>query len=324
MIKYDTPVDPAIGTTSHGLMLRLVGTDNDVLDVGCATGYLAREMQANGNRVSGVEQDPESARLAAEHLDRVLVTDLEAADLVAEFGAESFDVLVFGDVLEHLRNPLEVLRRARALLRPAGSVVISIPNVAHGSIRLALLTGDWTYRSLGLLDNTHVSFFTRRSVDQLVRRAGLLAVERLQTVAPPMAVEVAVDAVALPPGAKEYVEADPDSWTYQFVWRAVRDDANSALATRVTELETTMSQLREAVSHAEQARAAAEEQAREANQRAAKAAEQAARAGAGTEAELQRSIAELHAQLLAVHASRTMRLARRARSVLVVFGLRPR
>lgn len=341
MIKYNTPVDPAVETTSHGLMLRLVGTGHDVLDVGCATGYLGREMQANGNRVSGVEQDPASAVLAEEHLDRVLVADLETADLVAEFGAENFDVLVFGDVLEHLRNPLDVLSRARRLLRPGGSVVVSIPNVAHGSIRLALLTGDWTYRSLGLLDNTHVSFFTRHSVNQLLRRSGLVAVERLQTIAPPLAVEVTVDAAVLPPGTLEYVEADPDSWTYQFVWRAVRDDANSALATRVSELETTLVQYRETASQAEAARAAAEQEAQAANQRAAQAAEQlveqaarareqvavatqTAQAGAAGEAELQRSIVDLLDQLREVHDSRTMRVARRARSVLVVLGLRPR
>lgn len=237
MIKYDTTVE---SNTSHALMLDLVGGGKDVLDVGCATGYLAAALSAAGNRVWGVEMDPESGAQARPHLVDLLLADLESADLVAGFGDRSFDVVVFGDVLEHLRSPMDVLRRAVPLLRPGGSVVVSIPNVAHGSVRLALLQGQWRYRDLGLLDETHVRFFTRSTVDDLLRGAGLVAVDRRRTTAPPLGTEVAVDTDRLPPGALAWVEADDDAWAYQFVVRAVRDDADglgAALAERAAENE---------------------------------------------------------------------------------------
>ncbi len=227
MIKYDTTVE---ANTSHALMLDLVGGGHDVLDVGCATGYLAAALRGMGNRVSGVELDPDSAAQAGPHLVDLLVADIESVDLVAHFGPASFDVVVFGDVLEHLRNPHDVLRRAIPLLRQGGSVVVSIPNVAHGSVRLSLLQGEWRYRSLGLLDDTHIHFFTRTGVDELLRAAGLVVVDRRRTTAPPLGTEVTVDAAHLPDGALAWVEADDDAWTYQFVYRAVRDDADGLCA----------------------------------------------------------------------------------------------
>src|SRR3954454_17965195 len=107
--KYDTDVDPA-SNTSHAPMLRLVGGNKTVLDVGCATGYLARALRENGCKVSGVEYDPAAAAEAAPALEKLVVGDLEQLDLVEEFAGEVFDVIVFGDVLEHLRDPIPLLR----------------------------------------------------------------------------------------------------------------------------------------------------------------------------------------------------------------------
>src|SRR5690348_5788497 len=171
MSKYHTELDSNNQNTSHAQILALVGSNKRVLDVGCATGYLARELVARDCTVSGVEYDAGAAAQARDTLERVFVADLETADLVAEFGREQFDVVVFGDVLEHLRDPLTVLQRARPLLARGGFVVISVPNVAHGPVRLALLKGRWEYRSLGLLDDTHLRFFTRASLKQIDRKS---------------------------------------------------------------------------------------------------------------------------------------------------------
>lgn len=282
MLKYDTTVD-ATANTSHALMLALVGGRRDVLDVGCSTGYLAEALTAAGNRVAGVEVDPAAAEKARPHLTDLLVADLESADLAGHFGAGSFDVVVFGDVLEHLRDPGPVLRRAVALLRPGGSVVLSIPNVAHGSVRLSLLQGSWRYRDLGLLDETHIRFFTRDSVEDLLAGAGLVAVERRRTTAPPLGTEIEVDPTRLLAGALTFVEADDDAWTYQFVWRAVRDDADGRV----------------------RAQAARLEDARRENDRLS--SELDAERGAREAAE---------AQLAAVNATRTMRLTRPLRAVV--------
>jgi len=128
-------------------MVEMVGSNKNVLDVGCATGYLAKTLKAFGNTVTGLEYDPEAAERARQFADKVVVADLDHSDLTDVLAGETFDVIVFGDVLEHLRDPLPPLRQARSLLAPGGYIVISIPNVAHGDVRMSLLLGRFTYRN---------------------------------------------------------------------------------------------------------------------------------------------------------------------------------
>ena len=229
MSKYDTELDPANANTSHAQILELVGGNKRVLDIGCATGYLARALVAQGCTVSGVEYEADAAEQARPTLDRLLVGDLEELDLVEFFGREQFDALVFGDVLEHLRDPLAVLRRARPLLARGGCVVISVPNIAHGAARLALLKGRWEYRQLGLLDTTHLRFFTLASLREMLREAGLAAVEVRRTIADIFETELAIKPEDYDPELIEEVRADPESTTYQFVVRGVADDADQAV-----------------------------------------------------------------------------------------------
>lgn len=230
MPTYDTVVDETLEENSHAYIVRLVGPGKRVLDVGCATGYLGETLKRRGCEVVGVELDPDAAAKAATVLDDVVVADLEQADLLAMFGPDSFDVVVFGDVLEHLRDPLPLLRSSVGLLRPGGSVVISVPNVAHGSVRLALLQGRWEYNELGLLDATHVTFFTRASLLRMLERAGLGVVTMWPTHADALSTEVGVDVGRLPDGAVDWVRQQPDADVYQFVLRAVVDDADAAVA----------------------------------------------------------------------------------------------
>jgi len=229
MSKYDTELDPANANTSHAQILELVGGNKRVLDIGCATGYLARALVAQGCTVSGVEYEADAAEQARPTLDRLLVGDLEELDLVEFFGRDQFDALVFGDVLEHLRDPLAVLRRARPLLARGGCVVISVPNIAHGAARLALLKGRWEYRQLGLLDTTHLRFFTLASLREMLREAGLAAVEVRRTIADIFETELAIKPEDYDPELIEEVRADPESTTYQFVVRGVADDADQAV-----------------------------------------------------------------------------------------------
>ena len=229
MSKYDTELDPANANTSHAQILELVGGNKRVLDIGCATGYLARALVAQGCTVSGVEYEADAAEQARPTLDRLLVGDLEELDLVEFFGRDQFDALVFGDVLEHLRDPLSVLRKARPLLARGGCVVISVPNIAHGAARLALLKGRWEYRQLGLLDTTHLRFFTLASLREMLREAGLAAVEVRRTIADIFETELAIKPEDYDPELIEEVRADPESTTYQFVVRGVADDADQAV-----------------------------------------------------------------------------------------------
>ena len=222
MSIYDIPaVDPTVRNSSQALELELVGHDRTVLDVGCATGYLARALNDQGCAVTGLEYDPEAAERARPSLQGLVVADINLVDLAEQFPDQSFDSIVFGDVLEHLLFPERVLRSAVKLLAPGGSVVISVPNVTHGSLRLALLEGRWDYRDSGLLDRTHVRFFTRESVLAMVRDAGLVVTDLVATVLDPLGCEVEIDADALPWAVVDWVRHQPDAYVYQFVVRAV-------------------------------------------------------------------------------------------------------
>jgi 2-polyprenyl-3-methyl-5-hydroxy-6-metoxy-1,4-benzoquinol methylase len=153
------------------LMLAEVPDGARVLDIGCASGYLAARLVARGCAVTGFEVDPRSAALAEAHCERVIVGDLESPHDRATI-PDGFDVVLLGDVLEHLVDPWHALRFVRGLVAPGGVVVVSMPNVAAWTVRLALLRGAWRYTETGLLDRTHLRFFTRRTAHELVRGAG--------------------------------------------------------------------------------------------------------------------------------------------------------
>jgi len=152
--------------------LNLIGNNKRVIDFGCATGYFAQFLKQKGCYVVGVELNPEAAKIAEHHCDQVLVADLDFTPIPEILRDQKFEVAVFGDVLEHLRDPWRVLEEVRQILQPDGYVVASIPNIAHGAVRLSLLQGHFEYADLGLLDNTHLRFFTRKTVQELFERAG--------------------------------------------------------------------------------------------------------------------------------------------------------
>lgn len=176
--------DPTYFEFDRPELLALIPADaRDVVDVGCGAGRLGRSLKARQPaRVVGVERDPGAAAAARSHLDLVLEGDIESLEW--PFPPASFDAVVCGDVLEHLRDPLAVVRRIRAWLRPSGTLVVSLPNVRHHSVVRGLLTGDWTYEPAGLLDHTHLRFFTRREIEKLLYRAGF-AVPKLASVPGP-------------------------------------------------------------------------------------------------------------------------------------------
>jgi GT2 family glycosyltransferase/2-polyprenyl-3-methyl-5-hydroxy-6-metoxy-1,4-benzoquinol methylase len=142
-----------------------------VLDVGCGTGRLGASIKARQKaEVVGIELDAEAARAATTRLDRVVVGDVEKLD--GDLSRERFDCVICGDVLEHLREPDGLLRRASGWLGGDGALVASIPNARHYSVVQSLLSGNWTYERAGLLDRDHVRFFTRREIEKLLYRAG--------------------------------------------------------------------------------------------------------------------------------------------------------
>jgi len=154
--------------------IEMIGSDKRVIDFGCSTGFVARELKKRGCTVTGVEADEEAAREAEANCDRVIVADLDMLDVREALGGAEFDVALFGDVIEHLKNPGRLLADVRGLLAPGGYIVLSVPNVAHASIRLALLKGRFDYEDTGIIDDTHLKYYTRSSIGDFLESCGYM------------------------------------------------------------------------------------------------------------------------------------------------------
>ena len=180
--RYTLKADPH---SSHSVILRWLGDGRGrrLLDVGAADGLLARELTARGWRVTGIEADPAAAEAGAATCERMLVTDLDRD--TPPLDGEGFDALVYGDVLEHLRDPARALTALNRAAVPAASIIVSVPNVAHLWMRLSLAAGRFDYAERGILDRTHVRFFTRRTLVRLLAGAGL-RVERMTATPVPL------------------------------------------------------------------------------------------------------------------------------------------
>ncbi|HET8796367.1 MAG TPA: class I SAM-dependent methyltransferase, partial [Thermoanaerobaculia bacterium] len=152
-------------------LLRLWGKRRGlrVLDAGCGFAATSEYIQKRGNDVTGIESSAAACAVAAKRLSRVIHADLVTAPL----DGLQFDVIIFADVLEHLPWPVGVLKRYLSALAPNGSIIVSLPNVGLWSVRLAHLAGRWDYEETGVLDRTHLRFFTRKSARWLLEQAGL-------------------------------------------------------------------------------------------------------------------------------------------------------
>lgn len=219
--RYGTPVDPTAVNNPHAYAISMVGTGGRVLEVGCSVGHVTEHLVAAGNTVVGIEVDPEAAELARRFAADVIVADIDRTAL-ATLVEPGFDVVVLGDVLEHLRDPAAALIDAVSLLNPDGKVVISVPHVGFVDVRLMLLEGKWAYQDDGLLDRTHLRWFTRDGLAGLLGAAGLAAtrVERVRL--GPYDSGLPVTPGRHSADVIRFALADPEAMTYQFVVEARR------------------------------------------------------------------------------------------------------
>ncbi|HJT16102.1 MAG TPA: methyltransferase domain-containing protein [Thermoanaerobaculia bacterium] len=156
-------------------LLRLWGdrSGRDILDAGCGFATTSQYLQKLGNRVVGVESSGEAVKVARTRIAEVIESDLQ------QFTTDrKFDAIIFADVLEHLPWPIGVLKRYTAMLKDNGSVIVSLPNVGLWTVRLGLLLGRFQYDDTGVLDRTHLRFFTRRSAMAMLAAADLHVVRR--------------------------------------------------------------------------------------------------------------------------------------------------
>lgn len=234
---YDLTINPDAENNTHAYALAMIGHRKTVLEVGCATGYFTKVLVEQGCTVIGMEIDADAAQRAAQWAERVVVGNIDEAEPWDQVEDGSVDAITFGDVLEHLHDPLLALRRAARKLKPNGFVVTSLPNIAHGDVRLSLLHGSFQYRDVGLLDRTHVRFFTVESVRELLREAGLAVVDTKRVIVPLFATEFELKKEDYSDAVVEEIRANPEYETYQFVMKSVIDDGSVAVAEMAQRLE---------------------------------------------------------------------------------------
>ena len=158
---------------SHYWILKLVKDAKRplrILDVGTADGYLGAILKARGHYVAGLDYDPRVVEKARPIYDRFYQVDVERFDFPER---SEYDCIIFADVLEHLPDPAAVLRRCVRSLKPGGKIIISVPNAANIVVRLSLLFGRFEYGDRGILDRTHLRFFTRKTFTKLLQESGL-------------------------------------------------------------------------------------------------------------------------------------------------------
>jgi 2-polyprenyl-3-methyl-5-hydroxy-6-metoxy-1,4-benzoquinol methylase len=142
-----------------------------ILDVGCGAGGFSAQLRRPGREIWGAEYDPDAAQAAGGVLDKVLCGPIES--ILPQLPARHFDCVVFNDVLEHLVDPFQLLRDIQSYLTSDAVIVASIPNVRYlYHLREVLVDRQWRYRNYGILDRTHLRFFTKLSIIDMFVEAG--------------------------------------------------------------------------------------------------------------------------------------------------------
>lgn len=175
--KYDVKFDPQYAADPLSLIIKKIRNNTDILEFGPANGrlteYLQKEKSCN---VDIVEYDSKTGNEAKQFARHSCIGEKEG-DIELDYWADSFqgfkyDYILFADVLEHLRNPAKALKRCKEFLKPDGQIIMSIPNVANNAIVLDLMDGKFRYMDTGLLDRTHIFFFTKETILSMLKENG--------------------------------------------------------------------------------------------------------------------------------------------------------
>lgn len=219
MGKYNHTLDME-SDNSAAFILKQVVPGSSVLEFGPASGYMTQYLKETlGCQVTIVEINEKDGSVAKQFADSAFIGPLDGdIENYKWVDSHPVDYVIFADVLEHLYNPWQVLHTSTAVLKDGGSILISIPNVSHNSVIIDLINGKFNYRPLGLLDNTHIRFFTRESLLQMVADAGLRVEKEMNTFCAVEHTEFKNNLTDVPEEVSNVLQNRPDGILYQFVW----------------------------------------------------------------------------------------------------------
>jgi SAM-dependent methyltransferase len=191
-----------------------------VLDVGAGNGVLARLFRYLGKNVTldAVEPDPIARAVAEPHYRFVFGGDVNAFVEASAEGAERYDFIVLADVVEHIANPQPVLEKLKSLLSPGGRIVISTPNIAFAAVRIALLNGRFDYVDSGILERTHLRFYTLKSLRLLFSEVGLFPYAQYHCLRDPRGMEIEIDGLPMSGILLRLLARDRLAYVYQFLF----------------------------------------------------------------------------------------------------------
>ena len=213
-------------------VVRLAGMDKRVLELGCYSGHMSKILVDRGCDVVGLEMDAEAAAAARNICTQVYEVDLDDDKWVTLLKDQpKFDVVIAADVLEHLRDPGKCLSRVRGLMKENASLIVSTPNIAHGGVIASLMQGHFKYRDTGLLDRTHVHFFTEQSLRDLLKEQGFVIGHFDFVEAGPDHPEFSEYWNQLTPELRDTILRMPNAMAFQFVVSATKLNSTVEAAT---------------------------------------------------------------------------------------------
>ena len=172
MEKYRQNIDINDSETTQAKLVKLTGKNKKVLEFGCANGRMSKHLKENGCKIIGVEIDRQDAEAARAFCEEVIVGDIEDSSILQKIKTK-FDVIIFGDVLEHLKKPERILSAVSDFLNEGGYVLVSLPNIAYFTVRKDLLFGRFKYDDKGgIIDTEHIRFFTLATAKKMFFNCG--------------------------------------------------------------------------------------------------------------------------------------------------------
>jgi 2-polyprenyl-3-methyl-5-hydroxy-6-metoxy-1,4-benzoquinol methylase len=222
--RYEYNID-INDTTAAATVIRMVGENKRVLELGAGPGSITRLLGSHNNcRVTAIEIDKEAIKKLSLFCERVYSCDLNDQSWNMALSEDGkFEVVVAADVLEHLRDPWNALRNIREFLDKDGYVVVSLPHIGHNAVIACLLQEDWEYHDWGLLDKTHIRYFGIQNIQRLFNDAGFKIVEAEFVVIPPERTEFAGFWRHIPDELKQYLKYNRFGTVYQVVVKAQPD-----------------------------------------------------------------------------------------------------
>lgn len=243
--RYKIPETP---NHAANKILAAVPPESKVLEIGCSSGTQTKALkEILACNVTGIEINESAAKEAKKFCENLIIGDIENIDLKKSLDENTFDLVIMSDVLEHLRDPNSVLTKIKPFIKKDhGMVLASIPNIAHASICLELARGRFDYRDFGLLDDTHIRFFTKKTIANLFESSGYHIQKWDRVIKNPQETEFKTQ----PLNHEEsiflsYIEkVNPEAHTYQFVVTAYPTDYQKKYETDLMSLKETVTHLK--------------------------------------------------------------------------------